>query len=136
MECLFCKIISKQIPSETIYEDDSIFAFLDIHPLSKGHILVIPKVHADTLETLPESEITPLFTAVQKITRAAKPALSPSAFTIGINNGKDSGQAIDHLHIHIIPRFPGDGGHSLHSVVQSGTDEPLSITCQKIRDRL
>src|SRR3989338_1074160 len=119
MYCLFCKIVSREIPSEKIFEDDAAFAFLDIHPLAPGHTVVIPKVHAQNILDLPEAAVGPLFSVVKKITAALNSALKPHGFTIGINHGKVSGQAIDHLHIHVIPRFEGDGGGSLHSVVEN-----------------
>lgn len=132
MDCLFCKIINREIPSEKIYEDDAAFAFLDIHPLAPGHTVIIPKVHAQNILDLPETAVGPLFLVVKKITAALNSALKPHGFTIGINHGKVSGQAIDHLHIHVIPRFEGDGGGSLHSVVENPPREPVSAIKEKI----
>ncbi len=125
MECLFCKIIKKEIPAEIIYEDGKTLAILDINPRSPGHTMVLSKSHSETILDLPEKEIEPLFSAVKKVTELIEKSLKPEGFTIGINHGKISGQVIDHLHIHIIPRFKNDGGSSVHSVVNNPPAESL-----------
>ncbi|MCK9187427.1 MAG: HIT family protein [Candidatus Colwellbacteria bacterium] len=132
MDCLFCKIASKEIPSSVIYEDDVALAFLDLHPLAPGHALVIPKIHAENILDLPEELIGPFFQSVKKVTALIKEKLAPRGFTIGINQGRIGGQAIDHLHVHIIPRFEGDGGGSLHSVVKNPPKESLEEIQAKI----
>ena len=125
MDCLFCKIIKKEIPAEIIYEDEKTLAILDINPRSPGHTMVLSKFHSETILDLPEKEIEPLFSAVKKVTELIKKALKTEGFTIGINHGKISGQVVDHLHIHIIPRFKNDGGSSVHSVVNNPPTESL-----------
>src|SRR3989344_7259449 len=125
VDCLFCKIAKKEIPAEIIYEDGEALAFLDIHPKAPGHTMVIPKVHAETILDLPREKLGPVFAAVQKAAQMIETALRPSGFTIGINHGKVSGQVIDHLHIHIIPRFLSDGGSSIHSVVNNPPKESI-----------
>ncbi|MCL4406257.1 MAG: HIT family protein [Patescibacteria group bacterium] len=132
MDCLFCKIGSGEIPSEIIYEDDYVTAFLDAHPLTEGHTLIIPKKHAENILDLPDEDVCPVFGAVKKVTGILQKALDPRGFTIGINHGKISGQSIDHLHIHVIPRFENDGGGSLHSVVHCPPAESLAETKNKI----
>ena len=134
MDCLFCKIVRKEIPSHGVYEDDAAFGFLDIHPRSPGHAMVAPKIHAETVLDLPPEATGPLFLAVRAVTGKIASALKPSGFTIGINHGKVSGQTIDHLHIHVIPRFLGDGGTSLHGVVNNPPDGPLEDLAKKIRN--
>lgn len=131
-DCLFCKIVNGEIPSEKIYEDEVVLALLDIHPLSTGHTVLVPKIHAKNILDLPENQIGPLFLGVRKVTAALNLALKPHGFTIGINHGKVSGQTIDHLHIHVIPRFEGDGGGSIHSVVKNQSSESVSATREKI----
>lgn len=125
MDCLFCKIINKQQAAQIVYEDDSVIAVLDIFPRSIGHTMVIPKRHMETILEMNPEEITPVFDAVKKVTQLLKDKLNPDGFTIGINHGKVSGQAIDHLHIHIIPRFLGDNGGSIHTVVDNPPKESL-----------
>ncbi|MEK7465677.1 MAG: HIT family protein [Patescibacteria group bacterium] len=117
MECLFCKIIAKQIPSEVIYENDASVAVLDAAPRAPGHTMVLPKVHAESILDLPDTVVEPVFAAVKKVTAILQKALAPDGFTIGINQGRAAGQAIDHLHIHVIPRWGSDNGGSIHSIV-------------------
>lgn len=124
--CLFCNIIAKKISAEIIYEDDFTISFLDINPITPGHTLVIPKIHAENIIDLPENETKELFIAVKRITALLDKSLTANGFTIGINHGKASGQAIDHIHIHIIPRYNGDGGRSMHSIASFTSDQSLS----------
>jgi histidine triad (HIT) family protein len=132
MDCLFCKIANAEIPSEVIYEDDYVTAFLDAHPLTEGHTLVVSKKHAENILDLADESVCPVFSAVKKVTGMLQKSLNPRGFTIGINHGKISGQSIDHLHIHVIPRFDNDGGGSLHAVVNFPPSESLNETKNKI----
>ncbi|OGL88652.1 hypothetical protein A3H75_00640 [Candidatus Uhrbacteria bacterium RIFCSPLOWO2_02_FULL_51_9] len=120
MDCLFCNIASGAIPSYHVYEDDRALAFLDIHPLAKGHTLVIPKMHGGTILDLPEDEVAHLFRAVQKTTARVKEIIKPDGFTLGVNH--EIGQDVPHLHVHIIPRWHGDSGVNIHDVVRAGSD--------------
>ncbi len=130
--CLFCKIVAKIIPSAIVYEDEHTLAFLDIHPMSAGHTLVIPKVHAENILDLSDTQIGPLFQAVKKVVALLQGRLESKGFTIGINHGRISGQVIDHLHVHIVPRHEGDGGGSLHSVVKNPPQESLEVIQAKL----
>ncbi|OIO49201.1 MAG: hypothetical protein AUJ39_01465 [Parcubacteria group bacterium CG1_02_42_13] len=132
MDCLFCKIASKEIPADIVYEDDRVLGFLDIHPLAPGHTIIIPRIHAENILDLSDDKIGPLFEAVKKVTSVLNAVFDPQGFTIGINHGKVSGQAIDHLHVHIIPRFEGDGGSSLHAVVSNRPKESIQEIKNKI----
>lgn len=116
MDCLFCKIIAKEIPAEMVYEDDHAVGILDIHPCAPHHTIIIPKRHVETMLGLRDVEIGPFFVAVKNIAAQLKQQYNPDGFTIGINHGKAGGQAVDHLHIHIIPRWLNDGGGSIHSL--------------------
>lgn len=126
MDCLFCKIIKKEIPAEVVYENDKVLAILDINPRAPGHTVVLPKFHSQTILDLPKTELAPVFEAVAEVTRLLQKSLKPEGFTIGLNHGKISGQVIDHLHIHIIPRFKEDGGGSVHSVVNNPPKQNLT----------
>lgn len=130
--CLFCKIANKEIPSEIIYEDAHATAMLDINPIAPGHTMVLPKKHAETILDLDDAEIEPLFMAVKRVTALLNNAFHPDGFTIGINHGKWAGQAIDHLHVHVIPRWKTDGGKSIHSVVTNPPTESLTEIRKKI----
>ncbi len=133
MDCLFCKICRKEIGAETIYEDEGNIAILDINPRAPGHTMVVPKNHSETILDVPDNELQPLFSAVKKTTSLLLKALKPDGFTIGINHGKASGQVIDHLHIHIIPRFLDDEGGSIHSVVDNKSGGSVKEVAEKIR---
>ena len=135
MDCLFCKIGKKEISAEFVYEDEHAFGILDINPIAPGHSMIIPKVHSENLLDLPDVEIAGVFSAAKKMTKILKDVFSPAGFTIGINHGKVSGQVIDHLHIHIIPRFDGDGGKSVHSVVNNSPKESVAEIANRIRNR-
>lgn len=133
MDCLFCKIGNKEIPAEFVYEDDHVFGILDINPVAPGHTMIIPKIHSESLSDLPNGEIGPVFLSVKIFLEKLKKSLSSEGFTIGINHGRVSGQVIEHLHIHIIPRFSMDGGGSIHSVVSNPPKEELKIIAEKIK---
>ncbi len=136
MDCLFCKIASKEIPSLVVYEDDWSLGFLDISPLSRGHVLVVPKEHAENIIDLKPELVGRVFGAVKEITAGLNEAFAPQGFTIGINHGRISGQAVDHLHIHIIPRYEGDNGGSIHSVVKNPPAETPEETRPKVIEAL
>lgn len=133
MKCLFCSIVKKEVPSDTvIHESDAALAVLDLNPLAPGHTMVLPKVHAENILDLPRGQVGPVFQTVRDVTALLKKALAPDGFTIGINHGRDAGQAIDHLHIHIIPRYKGDGGTSIHGIVHNPPKESLQEIKNKI----
>ncbi len=120
--CIFCKIIRGEIPNYTVYQDDHCLAFLDIHPVTKGHVVVIPKVHAETLLDLNDESIKEFFVGVKRTQERIQTILSPDGFNVGWNHGDAGGQAVKHLHVHILPRWNGDGGGSLHSIVKKESD--------------
>ncbi len=131
-ECLFCKIAAKKIPAAIIYEDGRTLAFLDIRPRSPGHTMVVPKVHAPTLAALPDGEIAPLFAAVKKVAGLLMEKLAPDGITMGVNQGRASGQEVDHLHVHLMPRWHGDGGGSVQSAVHNEPKESVEEIQKKI----
>ena len=131
-DCLFCKIAAKTIPAKIVYEDDHVIAFLDIMPCAPGHTMVITKYHAPTLAELPDEEVARLFGAVKKTTATLTAALRPDGMTIGINQGRASGQEVDHLHVHLMPRWRDDGGGSVQSVVHNASKESLAEMQKKI----
>jgi len=133
MTSLFTRIINGEIPSHRVYEDELTYAFLDINPRAPGHAMVVSRTHSETLLDLPDEALAPLFEGVKTVTAVLERALAPDGFTIGINHGKASGQAVDHLHVHVIPRFTGDGGGSIHSVVSNPPKEALEEMAARIR---
>ena len=107
--CIFCSIVRGEIPATVVYEDEMVLAFLDIEPIQKGHVLVIPKVHITNLLEVPKELYAPLFRAAQRVARAQKEGLGAHGVNLVQNNGSAAGQVIDHVHLHLIPRFEGDG---------------------------
>jgi histidine triad (HIT) family protein len=108
-DCVFCKIIKKEIPADFVYENDKIVAFLDIHPNNPGHTLVVPKEHhTDLLET-PDEVLKDILCRTKKIAPAIMKAVGAEGFNSIFNTKPAAGQVIFHTHMHIIPRFKGDG---------------------------
>ncbi len=108
-DCIFCKIINKEIPSYKVYEDDNVLAFLDIAPVNPGHTLVIPKKHYVNLEEISNEELAELMKVVKKIGKALKKGLGVSGYNVMENNDPVAGQIIPHIHFHVIPRQKDDG---------------------------
>lgn len=119
MTCIFCKIIAKEIPNHTVYEDANVLAFLDIFPCSKGHTVVIPKRHAERMTDLSAAEQAAVMLGVSEVMKKIDTVLSPAGMNVGWNDRAAAGQAVPHVHVHIIPRYEGDGGGSMHSIVKS-----------------
>jgi histidine triad (HIT) family protein len=107
---IFTRIIRGEIPCHKVYEDDRVFAFLDINPLSEGHTLVIPKEEAATLDQLSEESAAALGRALPRIARAVMKATGTSAYNVLQNNGASAHQAVFHVHFHIIPKQPDGAG--------------------------
>ena len=107
MDCLFCSIVEKETPAATVLEDDDFVGFLDIRPVFKGHILVVPRSHVVTLPELPADLLVPLFGAVQQCCTAVVDALGAQGSWVAENNVVS--QAVPHLHVHVVPRTKGDG---------------------------
>ena len=124
-DCLFCSIVEGAIPNHTVYEDEHCLAFLDIYPRSKGHTVVIPKKHATTILDLDEESAAAFMPAVQKSMQRIADVLAPEGFSVGANQGEAGGQEIMHLHMHIMPRWKGDGGGNMHSIVKAESDMPV-----------
>ena len=102
-ECLFCKIVKKEIPSDIIYEDDEVLAFLDIKPVNFGHTLVIPKKHYEKMENTPDDTISAVFANAKKLMEAVKEAMSADFVALSV-----IGIDVPHFHIHLIPRYFND----------------------------
>lgn len=109
MDCLFCSIVKGEVPSFRVYEDDAVVAFLDIKPVNRGHVLIVPKEHYPTLLDAPAHVLTDIMSAVPGLAKAAMKAVNAQGFNLLVNNGKEAGQLVDHVHAHIIPRFEEDG---------------------------
>ena len=108
--CLFCKIISGEIPSQKIYEDDAVLAILDIAQTTKGHTLVMPKKHYENVLEMPEDEYTVLMLQVQKLAQKIVANLEANGVNILANTNEAAGQTIPNAHVHIIPRYDENDG--------------------------
>ncbi len=133
-DCVFCKIIKGEIPCAKVYEDDKIFAFLDIEPVNEGHTLVVPKRHHESLFELPEEFLSSGLGAIKKIAVAVQKAMDADGINIGMNNGRAAGQAVFHAHFHIIPRFENDGLE--HWKRKSYQEREIEATARRITDIL
>lgn len=108
-QCIFCRIAAGQIPSHKVYEDDVVFAFLDIGPIVRGHCLVIPKAHYPTLMETPPEVLAAVNARLPKLARAVLAATGHTACHVLTNSGAEASQSVQHLHYHILPRYQGDG---------------------------
>jgi len=115
--CLFCRIVKGEIPAKKVYEDESIYAFLDINPRNPGHTLVIPKKHAVTLLEMDEKSVGKLFERVRYLAEAVQKGTKADGLSIVQSNGKAAGQVVTHVHVHIIPRYLSEGPVSLEGVL-------------------
>jgi len=134
MECIFCKIGKKELESYVILESENFMAFLDIKPHAPGHTLVIPKFHVENFDELDEKYGIELIKFLKDVIKLLKEKLNTKDFNVGINEGKLAGRAIDHLHIHILPRFEKDKGGSIHSIVYNPPKESLEEIYKKLKN--
>ena len=134
MDCLFCKIGKKEIPAQVIYEDENSLAFLDIKPHTKGHTVVIPKNHAQIVFDLNDRKYQQLMLSAKKTMELIKEKLNPDGFNVGWNHNTAGGQVVPHLHIHIFPRYNGDGGGSMHSIVNNPGDLSVEEVAKLFED--
>ena len=107
-DCIFCKIVAGKIPAAKVYEDDKVVSFLDIMPANKGHCLVVPKNHSQTLVDMDDADLVATINAAKKVAKALSLSFGNASFNIVMNNGKEAGQVVNHAHIHLIPRFQKD----------------------------
>lgn len=123
--CIFCKIINGDIPSKLIYEDDDFKAILDVAPATKGHVLILPKCHAETLLDLPDDKAEKILIVAKKIINAMMKVHGFTSYNLIQNNGKLAGQTVNHFHLHLIPRYSVDdvGLWTPHEGDPSVTDE-------------
>ncbi len=131
-DCIFCKIARKEIAVKAIVNTDKALAFLDINPVAPGHTVVIPKKHFPTILDAGDDDITAIFSAAKESAAMLKSGLNCDGFNIGLNHGKAGGQAIPHMHVHVIPRFNGDGGGSMHSIVRNQPKESVDEIFKKV----
>jgi histidine triad (HIT) family protein len=134
-DCVFCAIASGDLPAEIVLADEVVVAFLDRRPLFKGHVLVIPREHYETLADLPPDLVGPLFTGVQRVSAALPAALGAQGTFVALNNVVS--QSVPHVHVHVVPRTRGDGLRGFFWPRQKYADDAEAAAyAQRIRDAL
>jgi histidine triad (HIT) family protein len=136
MDCIFCKIVTGEIPAVKVLDEELVLGFMDINPASRGHLLVIPKRHAENIFEISEGDLTAAMKAVRKCARAAREALKADGVTVLQLNGKASGQVVPHLHIHVMPRWENDGLTVSSWEMKPGDMEQIKDIAQKIKEHL
>ena len=136
IECIFCKIINGHISARIITQNDKAIAFLDAFPLTLGHTLIIPKSHYYKIQDMDGKHLSAVFDLLWKLSAAIEKAVESNASTIAIHNGKDAGQEVPHVHIHIIPRTIDDGAGPVHSLFKNRkkiSSKELDLTLNNIK---
>jgi histidine triad (HIT) family protein len=134
-DCIFCKIVAREIPVALVYEDQAVMAFLDIGPVSHGHTLVIPKTHYATVDECPPEALAGLVRPISRIAKAVVAATQCDGYNVLCNNGKAAGQLVCHVHFHVIPRMTGDGVFS-HWPASKYPEGRMEATAAAIRKNL
>ena len=132
--CIFCKIVSRRSPSNVVYEDDRYIGFLDLYPFSRGHTLVCPKQHGETIWDMSEAEIAGLFQVAFKVSKAVVSAVGADGFRLVQNNGEAANQVVAHVHVHVIPVMMEDKGRFAGR--RQFTEDEMEETAQSIRSEM
>lgn len=135
-DCIFCKILAGEIPSTTVYEDDSFKAILDVNPAARGHVIILPKIHAANLYELSDEVASKIMVVAKKIAIALKETYHCDGINVLQNNGEASGQTVFHLHVHVIPRFAGDTDTINIGWKPGETPEDLAAVAEEIKANL
>lgn len=135
MNCVFCNIRDGLIPSVKVYEDDRTFAIMDINPLNEGHLLVIPKTHAMTIHEIADEHLSQSVVVAKRIALAVEKALRPEGLNLLQANGPAAFQSVPHFHLHVIPRWIGDGRGFDWTLIK-GDPESIRAAGQRIRAAL
>lgn len=135
-ECIFCKIVSKEIPANIVYEDLDVIAFLDINQATKGHTLVIPKEHHQTYLATPREVMHRVMDVAQRIGQAQMKQLLARGVNILINNYPPAGQVIPHFHVHVIPRYDKTDGLLIEVMEKTHPELNLPVLASKIKQGL
>ena len=133
-QCIFCQIVSRKAPSSVVYEDDKHIGFLDIFPFSRGHTLVCPKEHGETIWDMKEQDMAELFRVAFKVSKAVVAAVEADGFRFVQNNGEAANQVVAHVHVHVIPVKMEDKGR--YTERKRFTAAELEETARSIRERM
>lgn len=134
-DCVFCKIVAKEIPATVVHEDEHTLAFMDIGQVNPGHVLVAVKQHADNIFALDDTQAAAAFRAAARVARAIRAAFAPEGLSVYQANGKPAGQTVFHFHLHLLPRHEGDG-MALTWPVKNPPREKLAEYAGKIKAKL
>ena len=134
-DCVFCRIRDGQIPSTRIYEDERTLCFMDINPVNEGHCLVVTRAHAATLFDAADADLQAAITTARRVARALSAALAPDGLNLVQANGAAAFQSVPHFHLHLIPRWTGDGKGFDWTLVPGDRDR-IRATAEKIRGAL
>jgi len=135
-ECIFCKIAAGEIPATKILDENQVIAFMDIGPIIKGHVLVIPRDHYPDIISVPPDVLSALIVSARRVAAAQVKALNADGVNIIQNNGRSAGQLVPHFHIHVIPRFNDDGYHFNWNPGKYSSPEEMEETAASIRSAL
>ncbi len=136
MECIFCAIVEGKIPAAKVYENEHVFAFMDISPANPGHLVVIPKQHYRNIFDIPAEVASKIMEAVVPLATAIREALNPDGLNIIQNNEAAGFQTVFHFHLHLIPRWEADSLQPLWQPRNEGNIEEISNIATKIREAL
>jgi histidine triad (HIT) family protein len=134
-DCVFCRIVAKQIPATVVHEDEETLAFMDIGQVNPGHVLVAVKAHAENIYALKEAQAAAAFGSAARVARAIRAAFEPEGLSVYQANGKAAGQTVLHFHLHLVPRYEGDG-MALTWPVKNPPRDKLIEYAERIRARL
>ena len=133
--CVFCRIVARQIPATVVHEDEHTLAFMDIGQVNPGHVLVAVKQHAENIFELDEAWAAAAFRTAARVSRAIREAFAPQGLSVYQANGRAAGQTVFHFHIHLVPRHEGDG-MQLTWPVKNPPRDKLAEYAEKIRAKL
>ena len=134
-ECVFCRIVARQIPATIVHEDDQTLAFMDLGQVNPGHVLVAVKKHAENLYALDDAQAGAVLRAAARVARAIRDAFQPEGLSVYQANGSAAGQTVLHYHVHLVPRHAGDG-MALSWPVKNPPREKLEAYAARIRQSL
>ena len=131
-DCVFCRIVAREIPATVVHEDEHTLAFMDLGQVNPGHVLVAVKAHAENLYALTDGQAGAVLRSAARVARAIRDAFGPQGLSVYQANGKAAGQTVFHYHVHLVPRYEGDG-MALTWPVKNPAREKLEEAAAKIR---
>lgn len=135
-DCIFCKIVAGEVPCVKVYEDDRVLGFMDIMPLSKGHLLVVPKDHYENMGETDAELYGHIASVICTLARAVQACFAPDGLNVQQLNGEAANQVVPHLHMHLVPRWHGDGITISAWDPVPGDMEEIAANAEKIKAKL